>query len=105
MGGKLSKKNKSYNMATGGQDEVGGGSPVDENGSSPAGGEVTVTGLKKTPDAPAAENAQVSQLYCVSSLISDNRFVASLCGLYSGPLNSGCFHNNNLRFHYWFSSQ
>ena len=50
----MSKKNKSYNMATGGQDEVGGGSPVDENGSTPAGGEVTVTGLKKTGEAPAA---------------------------------------------------
>ena len=46
MGGKLSKKNKSYDMS-GGQEEVGGGSPVDGDKSSPE-GEVTVTGLKKT---------------------------------------------------------
>ena len=59
MGAKMSKKNKSYNMTSGGQDEIGGGSPVDENGSGTAGGEVTVTGLKKTAD-PTVEKAQVS---------------------------------------------
>ena len=66
----MSKKNKSYDMS-GGKEEVGGGSPVDQDESNPEGGEVTVTGLKKTGenkvDLPE-NNTQVSIIPFVASV-------------------------------------